>query len=981
MRIKKVVFIWSVIFGVCLSLKGTVLINASEVPEIGANSKIEIKETLEVIQEETSEYVIEEGVLIKYNGSGSDIVIPEGVTKIGDNSFENCVSLKSVILPEGVQSLGISSFMGCVNLERVQLPNTLQEIGNRCFELCGNLSSIHLPEGLIRIGGSSFWNCNKLTDIKLPESLEHIGEWCFEGCSSLTNIEIPSKISTLERNTFAECTSLASVSFPEGLLRIGIECFDKCDKLTNIKLPESVITLGDQCFGCKNLETIYIPRETVYFGDSCFALGSGLIVYGVSGSMTEIYAKRHGFLFKDINATEAISTPEPVKTPEVTITPQPTPTEVPNYVEPAENLKTVVSSMIVKAINGKNSSFNKNKQNYKRNWSEVVTSYLYENSKGNLVRVEADEGVLVEEYNEEFKLMNQKKIPMELPIFGGFYAGIDYNFLIFGQSNLGENDAEEVVRIVKYDKEWNRLGSVGLEKCNTTIPFSSGSLRCVQAGDILYILTSHQMYGWGGQNHQANMRILVDINNMSIIRHNSSVSNYATGYVSHSFNQFIQATDKNIISVDHGDAHPRGILLYQEKREDFIDSSEGGNRSYAKKIYSFPGETGDNRTGATLGGMELSSTSCLIAGSSIIQDSNYKNNKVDNIFLITTDINGADNSPIKRKWITNYKEGGPYSAGNPQLVKISSDLFLLLWQRMEGSGTTDIYYDTKTEKINYVYLDGQGNIKGDIYSANGSLSDCQPINYKDSIVWYTTENIELIFWKLGKEPILGLPEETSDTNKKDESDKETITEITLNRTEIILNKKDSVSLFRKVTPSNLLNPDLLWSSSNKKVATVDQSGKVKAINSGKAIITLKARNNEKVKDTCEVIVPYTIQYQLNGGNNNKSNPLNYYDVEIKLKSPKKNGYVFQGWYIDKNYKNKITTIKKGTKKNYILYAKWEKVNKPKQVILDKVVSVSKNKMKVSLKSKIKKADGYQIVYAEDKGFKKNKKTKNTKSIE
>ena len=139
-------------------------------------------------------------------------------------------------------------------------------------------------------------------------------------------------------------------------------------------------------------------------------------------------------------------------------------------------------------------SNNKNDQDYTR-WSSTVKSYLYENEDGGLTRVEYVDGkIVVEDYNDAFQLHSSRTIPMELSIWGGFYAGEDYNFLIFGQENPGEDDQREVIRVVKYSKDWKRLGQASLRGANTTTPFDAGSLRCDEYGDYLYIRTCHEMY-------------------------------------------------------------------------------------------------------------------------------------------------------------------------------------------------------------------------------------------------------------------------------------------------------------------------------------------------------------------------------------------------------------------------------------------------------------------------------------------------------
>lgn len=70
---------------------------------------------------------------------------------------------------------------------------------------------------------------------------------------------------------------------------------------------------------------------------------------------------------------------------------------------------------------------------------------------------------------------------------------------------------------------------------------------------------------------------------------------------------------------------------------------------------------------------------------------------------------------------------------------------------------------------------------------------------------------------------------------------------------------------------------------------------------------------------------YTIKYELNGGASIGNNPTKYYanTKTFHLKEPEREGYTFQGWYTEKTFKNKITKIKKGTQKNYKLYAKWK----------------------------------------------------------
>lgn len=140
----------------------------------------------------------------------------------------------------------------------------------------------------------------------------------------------------------------------------------------------------------------------------------------------------------------------------------------------------------------------------------------------------------------------------------------------------------------------------------------------------------------------------------------------------------------------------------------------------------------------------------------------------------------------------------------------------------------------------------------------------------------------------------------------------------------IVKKGETLQLKAVVTPANAKKAGLSWSSSDRKIAVVDSKGKVKGKKYGRMTITAKAKDGSGVKATCKLTVGYGITYKLNKGKNNSENPTVYYNEKVKLRKPSHKGYVFKGWYTDEKFKKKITVIKKGTKKNYTLYAKWKK---------------------------------------------------------
>lgn len=66
---------------------------------------------------------------------------------------------------------------------------------------------------------------------------------------------------------------------------------------------------------------------------------------------------------------------------------------------------------------------------------------------------------------------------------------------------------------------------------------------------------------------------------------------------------------------------------------------------------------------------------------------------------------------------------------------------------------------------------------------------------------------------------------------------------------------------------------------------------------------------------------YTVNYELNGGKNDSNNPTSYrFGDEIKLVDAQKEGYIFTGWFTDKECTSKLEQISSSTYGNLTLYA-------------------------------------------------------------
>lgn len=277
------------------------------------------------------------------------IVLPNTITKIPDEAFVGCSSLKEIDIPVGVTYIGWYAFFDSA-IEVVRIPATVSFIDEEAFYYCPGLTSIivdenneyytsidgslytkdgktlivfgkkkdavhfTVPEGVIIIEDRAFAESYCLESVVITEGVTTIDFGAFEYCTKLQSIIIPSSVTYISNNAFSRCESLANITilgngfnfsgdlfahtayykdennWENGVLYIG----DYLVKAKQTVYGEYIIKQGtkaiaDKAFsGCSNLTGVTIPDGVTKIGDSAFSGCYSISIMIIPDSVTSI---------------------------------------------------------------------------------------------------------------------------------------------------------------------------------------------------------------------------------------------------------------------------------------------------------------------------------------------------------------------------------------------------------------------------------------------------------------------------------------------------------------------------------------------------------------------------------------------------------------------------------------------------------------------------------------------------------------------
>lgn len=184
------------------------------------------------------------GYALYENTDITSVIIPAGVTEIGESAMRATTALKSVTIGKDVTRILNNAFWGAAALTELTVPENVNYVERDAFKELTALTTVH-------------WNCTECTSDVDPAK------------DSISN-------QTSQKRIFYGCDKLEIVIFGNSVKRIPEALFRGCTAITSITIPKSVTTIGTYAFyGCSNLVSAVFEDKSSAWKRSFNESGTG----------------------------------------------------------------------------------------------------------------------------------------------------------------------------------------------------------------------------------------------------------------------------------------------------------------------------------------------------------------------------------------------------------------------------------------------------------------------------------------------------------------------------------------------------------------------------------------------------------------------------------------------------------------------------------------------------------------------------------
>ena len=755
--------------------------------------------------------------------------------------FYNCSELRSVTIGPKVTNLNNHIFDNCKNLSMVSMNETLQTVHAYAFNECDALTTITFPGSLLSLEDYSMSNCDMLQTITFKDGLNNpltIGDFTFYNCTALTSAVLPSHLSSLGNNAFENCSSLTNMVFNEKdtykpNLKIGNNTFAYCSAINTLKFPERLVSIGNYAFAfCNNIKSLTFPAKLTSIGDYAFKRCDYL---------TEVS-------FSDSNKAITLGYGAAVD----------------GGSNDAKDKPLFGNSNLEKLYIGRNIDYSAVQEKgyspfYKQTFLKDVKfsqagtvtyckDYLLYNVRNceNLVLPESLKEIGPYTFSEMRKL-NGIKIPNNVTSIGynAFENDIALEYVSLStscawlQSSLFRNCSN--LKSITIPPVVTKMSSYVFYNCKslTEAIFESGSEMIEMDCDFrtspletLY-LDRWLSYSTNSTNPKSPFYGIAQLKNLTLGEHVQVIDKYMFSYCT-GLEEVI--LPDNITSVGlwgfRGCSSLKKVKFSQKLSQisdyGFSECTSLDNVAFPASMTAIADNSFSNCT--SLKKLDLGSSLMIIGPSAFMNDTSLEG------FEIPETLYGLGVEAFK----------GCTSLPNVTIRYISS-VGARAFQDCTG--------------IKWISLSDKTTSLGE-----DSFAGCTGINYVKSYATFPPEGLVNFAKGVPENGTLFVPEASimyyqfSPTwekwlNIRPINDNNImVSGITLNKNELFLNVAATEKLIAKIENDDATDKRILWSSSNEKVATVDESGFVSAVSVGQTTITALAADGSGIKTECLVTV-------------------------------------------------------------------------------------------------------------------------------